>query len=193
MKKTLAELTAAQFVDLVCGDTSILLGKHEVPNQIALATTTRNIVIEYKSIADPGAMRAFLTHTEVSLKAQISLIVFSMCNTLIALDAIDKVKEILSEYGLSVSNMDKKRLAKEVNRHLARAKLDYERLESESSSDKMPDPSDIRRSFDKQTATMMAHFKFQIDTTMMQATLYAHLVERFSAEIKAQKDASRKK
>lgn len=189
MKKTLAELTAIQFIDLICGDSSVLLGKHEVPNSFAIATATRNIIVEYKSIADPTAMKNYLYHTEETLKARIRILLFSMCNTLIFLNALDQVRDVLSEYGMSVSSMNKKRLTREVKSQLAKAKYDLERIESEDSSTDAPEPSEIRMSFDKQTAAMMAHFKFQIDVMTMQATLYAHLVERFSAEIKAQANA----
>ena len=54
MKERLEQLTLSQFVDLVCGDTSVLLGNHEIGNPNKLAAATRSIVLEYRAIADPG-------------------------------------------------------------------------------------------------------------------------------------------
>lgn len=193
MKKTLAELTASQFIDLMCGDTSVLISKREMANPATLAMVMRDIVIEYKTIVDPGAMKGYFSRIEELLKAKISVVILSICKNLITLKQYDRAKEVLSEYGLSVSRMSEKRLNIEVNSRLARAQQEVQQIEDETKEEKEPDSTDIRNAFDKQTAAMMAHFKFQIDTSTMQATLYAHLVERFSAEIKAQKDASRKK
>ena len=49
MIERLEQLTLSQFVDLVCGDTTIMRGKG---NTDKTAIALRNIVMEYRSIAD---------------------------------------------------------------------------------------------------------------------------------------------
>ena len=91
---------------------------------------------------------------------------------------------------INTSSMSDSRLKSEVTYRYKRAESDIEREESEF--DKQT-PEQIRMNFDSQTAALMARFHFQIDPTTMKATLYAQLVSRFNAEIKAQIAHSKKK
>ena len=50
----LNQLTVDQFIDLVCGKVNVILCKHEVQSPEQIAITVRNIIIEYRDIADPG-------------------------------------------------------------------------------------------------------------------------------------------
>ena len=53
MIEKLEQLTIGQFIDLVCGDTSVLTGKREIVSEAKMAIALRNIVFEYKRIASP--------------------------------------------------------------------------------------------------------------------------------------------
>ena len=46
MIEKLEQLTVDQFIDLVCGNVNVVLGKHEVCSPEKIAITVRNIVIE---------------------------------------------------------------------------------------------------------------------------------------------------
>ena len=88
--------------------------------------------------------------------------------------------------------MSDQRINAEVTSRLERAKRIVAKVEIKEPT-KESDVSIIRKSFDEQTAALMAHFKFQIDISTMKANLYAHLVSRFNREIKAQQAAMKKK
>ncbi len=75
---------------------------------------------------------------------------------------------------------------------LAQSQRELQELEAENEKVNA-EREKIRGHFDAQTATMMAHFKFQIDPDTIKATLYANLVARHNREIKAQMAAMRKK
>lgn len=191
MIEKLEELTTDQFIDLISGDATILLHDGDTPDPIKLTIAMRNIVMEYKQIADPTGAKQYMVSTERLMKAHISEMVFTMCNALVVLGEYAKAKEIMNTYGLRVANMSDKRVKAEVTSRLNRAKADIAALQEEMTHTDGED-RDVRATFAAQTASLMAHFKFQIDTATMKANIYAHLVARHNNEIKAQLKALKK-
>lgn len=192
MKERLEQLTIAKFIDLICGDMNVLLGSHEIGNPNKLVVATRNIVLEYRAIADPGGTNSYFKHVEDWIKAKMNIIIFTMCDNLTALKQFGRVREVLVAYGLSASDWSDGRVNGTVQSRLAQAKREVEDMESEN--EKIVSERDkIRSQFDAQTATLMAHFKFQIDPNTIKASLYAHLVARHNREVKAQMAALKKK
>lgn len=104
----------------------------------------------------------------------------------------DKARVVLDMYGLPSSLWNEKRIDGEVKSRLAKSQRLLEEVEAERDK-QTEDIEKIRSLFDGQTAALMAHFKFQIDTSTMRATIYAHLVARNNDEIKAMKKAMKKK
>lgn len=192
MKQTLDQLTIGQFIELVSGNTKVLFDGDENVAFNDLAAAVRNIIFEYKEIADTAGIRSYITEIEDLAKAKIAVMMFSICDNLIALKAYDKVKEILDEYGMNVMTMSDKMLKAVVKSNLEKARKAIERIK-ESHKDDGGENINVKREFDSLTAAMMAHFKFQIDTNTMRATLYASLVARYNREVKAQLAAMNKK
>lgn len=191
MKERLEQLTLSQFVDLVCGDTSVLLGPHEIGNSHKVAQATRSIVMEYRSITDPGGISAFLMHIEKWIKAKLDVILFTMCRNLIMLKHTDRVREVLVEHGMSASGWPDGRVAATVNAKLAQAQREAVELDEENEKT-AEERRNIRSMFDEQTASLMVHFKFQIDPLTIKATVYANLVLRHNKDVKAQMSALKK-
>ena len=104
----------------------------------------------------------------------------------------DKARVVLDMYWLPSSSWNEKRIDGEVKSRLAKSQRLLEEVEAEREK-QTEDIEKIRSLFDGQTAALMAHFKFQIDTSTMRATIYAHLVARHNDEIKAIKKAMKKK
>lgn len=183
MKTRLDQLTVNQFINLLTGNSSVLLRKGEAVSHKKLSKAVRDVLFEYRSIADPAGARIFLAESERLAKARISLTLFSICNILLTTGDEDKVREILTDSGLRVSGMKSSRLAAEIKSRIARAKDTIKRIETERSKhqDEVPD---IRKAFDSQIAALMAHFRFQIDTSTMSASVFAHLIERRNTELK---------
>jgi hypothetical protein len=187
MKTKLAQLTAAKFIELVCGNKDVLLGKHEVPNFYKLTIAMRTIVMEYRGIADPGGNASYLQHVETLIKARISVAVFSMCQNLVFLNQYDKAREILIAAGLPADGWSAKRMASAIHIQLQKNKRVFDEIEE--NEDIVEDKENIRNAFDGMIAAMMAQFKFQIDIGTMMAPVFAHLVARYHAEMKAMKRA----
>lgn len=189
MIERLEQLTMAQFIDLACGDVSVLTGSRSCPEKAYI--TMRDICLEYKEIADKAGAQSYILHAGELVKAKIEAAIFSMCGNIIELGRPDLAHEILAEYGISTMSMSDSRVEAEIKSRLARARRYIANAEDDRGRDKM-DTEDIRRLFDEQTAAMMAHFKFQIDISSIKATVYAYLVARFHNEIKAQIAALKK-
>ena len=192
MIERLEQLTMSQFVDMLCGDTGVLLGRHEVAaNPDKVANVVRSIVMEYRAIADPSGSDAYLRHAEDAAKAKMRVVVFTVCSNLVAFKQHGKAREVLLSLGMPASKWNDSRVAGTVKAKLEQARRELDTLNAESEESKEREKN-VRAQFDTLTATLMAHFKFQIDPGTIRATLYANLVARYDREIKAQMAAMAK-
>lgn len=188
----LSELSMAQFIDLSCGDTSVLLKKHSVVSPSKLKEAMMHIVFEYRCIVDEAGAKSYLTFSNNLVKAKMSVTLFKMCHNLIVIGELERVREVMNVYGINASSMSDQRVTAEVKSRLERAKSTVVKLEKETETANI-ELSELRSSFDAQTAALMAYFKFQIDISTIKASLYAHLVARYNREVKAQLSAMKKK
>lgn len=191
MKTRLDELTAAEFIDLVCGNKDVLLGKHEIPNPYKLAIALRNIVTEYRSIADPGGNATYLQRVDAIIKSRLAVTVYSMCQNLVLLEQFERAREVLIAAGLPADSWNEKRIESEVHIQLQKSKRAIADADNDDDNAEL-EKENIRNAFNSMIAAMMAHFKFQIDIATMMAPVFAHLVARYHAEIKAMKKAMKK-
>nr|DAK20681.1 MAG TPA: hypothetical protein [Caudoviricetes sp.] len=192
MKQKLEELTIGQFVDLICGDVGVLLGRHEIASPQRQAAAIRDIVFEYRELSDRAGAQSYLSNIEELIRNKVRMSIFSECLELVRIRKYETARNIMEQLGIGVTKMNDERLTAEIKSQLARAKQAEARAK-ENSHDPDSDAAEIRRSFDEQTAALIAFFKFQIDTETMKATIYALLVARYNREIKAQLAAMNKK
>lgn len=188
MKTRLDQLTTAEFIDLVCGNKDVILGKHEIPNPYKLTIALRNIVMEYRSIADPGGNATYLQRVDAIIKSRIAVTVYSMCQNLVLLQQFDRAREVLIAAGLPAEGWNDKRIESEVHIQLQKSKRAFDEADKDDDNSE-EDKENIRNAFNGMIAAMMAHFKFQIDVVKMMAPVFAHLVARYHAEMKAMKKA----
>ena len=184
MKEKLDQLTIGQFIDLLCGEVDVILSNHEFAGEDKKGLITRNLIFEYKEIVDPSSAKQYLSIVEDMIKARLEMVLFSMCANLMNLREYDRAREVMIVYGVNAQSMNDQRVAAEVKFRVERAKSKINELQKDKDADTTTS-DDIRRQFDEQTAALMAHYKFQIDTSSMKATVYAHLVSRYNREIKA--------
>ena len=187
MRTRLEEFTVNEFVDLMCGDLSLI----GTADNVELVRLVRAIAMEYREIADPAGSKSYMVENEELYKARIEVLFFTFCQNLVTLKRISAARILLEDYGLNVSRYDDERIVAEVDSRLNRAEGKLRRMLHDIKDDERG--YDVRRDFDMQTAALMAYFKFQIDTATMKATVYAHLVERHNSEIKKRLAAMNKK
>lgn len=192
MKTELSQLTVSEFISLMCGEHDVLLAVHEIVSPKKTEEVMRNIASAFKEISDPAGFKTFQNRMADYAKARLKRTLFTMCRNLIDIGHDNEVKEALMAYGINALKMDDNRLKTEVDMQLARAKKVMEGMKTEEDAVEQT-PQQIRRHFDEMTASLMGHFKFQINTDVMKASEYALLIARMDREIKAQLTALRKK
>ena len=185
MKERLSQLTMREYIELMCGDDSILLeGENNVTPQ-QLSIIKRNIIFEYKQIADPPGIMSYLSDEDNKKKTTIEVLLFQMCDTLIRMKAFDESRDILNSYGLRTATMSENKLRETVKSRLNRALSMQKRQISKRDEDSENlSPDDMRKVFDKQTTHLMTYFKFQINVSEIGATIYANMVSQYTREIK---------
>lgn len=192
MKESLRELTMAQFINMICGDFKVLLEGHEIVSSRKLALKVRDIALEYRAIASPEGSDSYFRHIENNLKLRIAMSFFALCNALAATERFDEVRTILESYGIHTEGYSEARIAGIVQMKLAKARREIEEAEVEDEQAGI-ETDKIRSHFDELTASLMAHFKFQIDLGTIKASVFAHLVSRHIREVKARIKAMKKR
>mgnify|MGYP004500938915 CR=1 FL=1 len=194
MITSLSKLMMRQYIELVCGDTSVLCERHEIVAEAKLQKTRKRLIYDYARLSDDAGSKIFLKDHSSKVKAKAELTMFQCLNNALTLGAFDDVRGVLKEYGI-VRTMTDEQVAAEVTRLLRRAKTNVKRYDDEKKEDdgKEPTPEEIRTQFDKQGAALMTYFKFQIDFDRMPASQFACMVDQAHKQIKAQMAAMSKK
>lgn len=187
MIKSLSKLTMRQYIELVCGDISVLKKTTEIVAPAKLAETRKRLIFEYSQLSDNAGSKIFLNEHVSRVKAKAELTMFQCLNNALALGAFDEVRGVLKEYGIA-RTMDDRQVADEVKRLLARAKANIKRSENESAKDddRYPTPDEVRTQFDHQAASLMIYFKFQIDLDKVTASQFACMIDQAHKQINAQ-------
>ena len=194
MITSLTKLTMRQYIELVCGDVSVIKGTAEIVSQERLQEVRKQLIYEYARLSDDAGSKVFLSNNASRVKARAELTLFQCLNNALMLGAFDEVRGVLKEYGIA-RKMDDRQLVDEVKRLLNRVKTNIKRAQSEDSAndDKEPTPDEIRTQFDRQAASLMTYFKFQIDLETITASQFACMVDQAHKQIKAQMAAMSKK
>lgn len=195
MIKSLSKLTMRQYIELVCGDVSVLTGKGEIAAPAQLQRTRKRIIFEYARLSDNAGSKIFLSDHSMRIKAKAELVLFQCLNNALALGAFDEVRGVMKEYGIA-KDMDDNQVSVEVARLLKRAKTNIKRHEQEQmqkDDEKEPTADEIRIQFDRQAASLMTYFKFQIDFDTMPASQFACMVDQAHKQINAQMAVMSKK
>lgn len=186
MRTQLSQLTMSQYIDLLCGDYSVIGSGNNLKKEII----RRNIILEYQHICDRSSYTRFIRGTHNRGKARTRLSLYSLCKLFVDLGHIEKARNVMNIAGMRVERFNDERLKAEIDSQIARARKDLSDLEN---NEEVADEKEVRAFYDRQTAGMMSHFKFQIDPYTMKATLYASLVYQCQQELKAQREALNRK
>ena len=187
MKTRLDEITVSELIQLLCGKFDCLgvPAKNEKVNIIV-----RKIVFEFREITDPSGMRSYIVDAEDYTRANNMVTFFTLCLLILEAGETDRVRELMDELNEPLGNAGEERIKAVLKSKLAKANKTLERLMAEKTEEgKEPD---VRRDFDELSASLMAHFKFQIDPDVMKASVYAHLVARMNRELKSRAKALKK-
>lgn len=184
MIKSLSNLTMQQYIDMLCGNVAVLLGKGEIVSPAKLDKVRKKLIFEYARLSDNAAIAAFLTERASCIRTEVEVTMFKCLSNALALGAYEQVRRVLREYGLSRPMTDEQ-VVEEVSRLLNRAKSEIKRQSQNKNEAEAPTSDQIRTQFDRQAAALMTYFKFQIDLDTIKASQFACMVSQADKQIKA--------
>ena len=172
MKQRLDQYTIAQFIDIVSGDLSPIDASGETAVKIA-----SSLVEQYNVAADPVSAKAQLsnhaTDSKNDGKIKLYRILLNLINVFGAYDDVRNIL-ILAKQD-NVAKRDDKGLKSKIEQMLRTEEALQERSKNEKNEESAQE-DDVRAIFDRQTAKLMAHFKFSINHESISASIYANLV-----------------
>lgn len=191
MRMRLSDLTLAEFIDLACGDNSVLLDDGESTDAAVLAHVRNNILSEYGFIADRTNAKSKMMDKEGTIKRESVLLVLKICNALLLLERFSDVRELLieiEEYSGEKDEQLKKKVDRliRLNEFEKKRAADMEEVQRKQFNDS-PSPEKMRSAFYSEIAFLMTYFKMNIDSKQTNAEVYANLVRQADQEIRARK------
>lgn len=175
MRNRLNELSMAAFIELSCGDTSVLLDENEETDKAVLEHVRSELIAEYKSIVNPAGMKSLLIEKEDESKLKAKILMFRICVSLCSLGDYDLARGVMEEYDSGYRKSDKD-MEKDIDKRLREAEFMQKRISSSKEPYTPPTDKEIRDSFDKEIASIMTYFKMPVDIHTTNAAVYANIV-----------------
>ena len=170
----------AEFINLHCGDYSVLLENGEHISEEELKKKATELIFEYRNIVDPVGVKTTLLEYEEVLRDNTKIVFFQVCKKLVSINAIDEVKEILLTYGIDLTSATDEKVAQIVEKELKTALHNKERndtmREDTEDDESLNTPDKIRASYDAEIASLMGYYKMSIDIHNISAAVYANLL-----------------
>lgn len=176
MKKRLDQYTMAQFIDIACGDYSSIGADHKAARPVA-----ESLIMQYNRMSDvTSSMANLLGRTKVERCKDRIILYRILLNLVNVYKAYDDVRDILKTTGdTDAAELADEKLSERLEQMLRSEEFLQKRLMQERVAEvpKEVSEDEIRASFDRQTARLMAHFKFAINHERISASVYASLVD----------------
>lgn len=176
MKERLSDLTIAEFVDMECGDLSVLKGKHEVVAPEKLLKCREKLSNEFQSIASPASFKSMVYDRERKTKMRAKAMFFGTLKSLLEIEAFDEVRQLLHKYGTDPDGRDDEWLRREVVSQLNAVTFELKRLGLEVPKSGNDTPDEIRRGYEGMVADLMIANKMSIDMNTIRASVFASMI-----------------
>lgn len=175
MINRLNELSMAAFIELSCGNTSVLLDGDEDTDKAVLEHVRSELIAEYKTITNPSGMKSILIEKEDESKLKGRILMLRICSSLCSLGDYGLCKAVMAEYETGYAR-DGEQMAADVNKRLRDAEFMLKRITTSKEPYVPPTEKEIRDSFDREIATLMTYFKMPVDIHKTSAAVYANIV-----------------
>lgn len=192
MIERLNQLSLYDFIELSCGDCSVLLSPGEEIGEVELKKRSSDLIIEYKRITNPSGLNSVLMDREDMVKERTRVLLFKLCVSLIAIGAYEDVRETLAMLSYDMKSMSDEQVKSKVEELLRSALFEQKRsdeIRSDNETEKTT-PEQIRSSFDAEIAFIMTFFKMNIDVRNINAAVYANIVHQAEIEVNMRKKVS---
>lgn len=191
MIERLDQLMLKDFIELSCGNSKVLLEKHEVGNDEEMLKLAAKLMHEYKSIASPNKAKMDLIDaedgTKLAMKEKCASILVMLCR----MDHSEMTLEILKELDIDTSSLTTpEKISSRCEALLNEARYDHERFkeqqEQQNEGKKGETNTDkIRRNWNAEIAYVMSTLRMSIDPATTNTAIYANLVRQARERAKA--------
>lgn len=194
MITSLSRIMMDKFIDLMCGDFSVIKEPGDKDDANAIAEAATKLIIDYENTVDSLGYKQRLTDAIDERRRDMKLMMLRLCGAVAELGEVDKAKETLKLYGWNVDKLDTDRLIQKIEAEAKRFEAQIKREEEEKnrkkkSEDERPPADEIRATYDKEAAFVMTYFKMQINLSEISASVYANIVAHAMDEIKHKQQA----
>lgn len=97
MIERLNQLSLAQFIELSCGDNSVLLEENENASEKEMKQLASRFILEYRTLMNPTGVKAIMAEKENALKIDARIFLLKLCKSLCILEGYEQVREALKE------------------------------------------------------------------------------------------------
>lgn len=190
MIERLNQITLNDFIELSCGNYACLLSDRGSVSESTLKEMASKLIIEYRSIVNPSGMQAMIMDKEDMVKERAKLLSLRICQTLVSLGFYDDVRQVLGQLNVDIRDMSDEQVISKLDYLLHSAIFEQKRNEerrSEEHKGSKATPEQIRSSFDAEIAFLMTFFKMSIDSRVINAAVYANIVNQVEVDISIRK------
>lgn len=182
MKTRLDQLTLHDLIELLCGDSSVLLDKDETPTENVKLACAQQIMSEYKELATPTQAKIDMIEAEEQQKLRMKEMCLHICLALISQERSDMAKDVLLELDVNENLLKSEEAIKSrCNAMLDEVKYEIKRLAElaeERGQKQQQTVTDIRKAWFGEIAFVMSTLKMSIDPATTNAAVYANLVRQ---------------
>lgn len=192
MIERLNQISLNDFIELSCGNYDCLNSDGESNSKEALKGIASKLIVDYRKIVNPSGMMALLLDKEELVKMHAKVLSLRICQSLISINSIDDVREILLLFEVDTQKMSDEEIISKIDYMLHSAifelKRNKERHQEEGEGGKATEEQ-IRASFDTEIAFLMTYFKMNIDPRLINASVYANIVHQADVEIRMKRNS----
>lgn len=188
MLERLNQIALYDFIELLCGDYSVLVQSGDTVDDETLNSIASKLISQYQSIVNPLGTQAMVEEHEDRSKEKMNLLLLRVCQALLSLNAYEDVRTILAALDYNCLSLTDEQIKLKTEGLVRAALFEQKRKEElrqkEECKHKKSTPEQIRASFDAEIAFMMTYFKMPIDIHITNAAVYANIVHQADVDIR---------
>lgn len=181
MIENISEISLKNFIEVLCGNYSVLLQGEELPSS-DLKKKASDLIYDYRKIVNPSGVESYLMDREEEVKIKSRLLALRMCKALLSLGEVGFVLVAMKDLGYGKVTTEK--VESKIDRHIAECLYMQKKHNDRLKNNQNSRPQNIRESYDAEIAFIMTYYKMNIDVNVVSAGIYANMVRQAEREIK---------
>lgn len=181
MIENISEISLKNFIELLCGNYSVLQQGEECLS-LDLKKKASDLIFKYRKIVNPSGVESYLMDREEDVKIKSRLLALRMCKALLSLGDVDFVIQSMKDMGYG--NVASEKVGSMIDRYIAECRYMQKKHDDRLKNNQNSQPKNVRESYDTEIAFIMTYFKMNIDINIISAGIYANMVRQADNEIR---------